>query len=74
VEPNNGVQRDLGEHGARLNALEGDVTEIRTDVKKILAHIEQHKGGWRVLLIMSGIAGGVGAFMGWLGSFIGWKA
>ena len=57
-------EREIGEHGARLGALEGDMTELKTDVKQILAEMHKAKGGWRTLMLVGGMAGAVGALVG----------
>ena len=57
-------ERELGEHAARLDSVESDISEIRSDVKKILAEMHQAKGGWRTLMLVGGMAGAVGALVG----------
>lgn len=63
---------DLKEYGkltAQVERLEADVTELRADVKSMIAILEQAKGGWRTLMLIGGLAGAVGAV---LGKIIGW--
>ena len=57
-------ERELGEHAARLDSVEGDIAEIRTDVKLILAEMHKAKGGWRTLMLVGGAVGAVGALVG----------
>ena len=57
-------EREIGEHGARLVALEGDMTELKGDVKLILQELHTAKGGWKTLMLVGGAAGAVGALIG----------
>lgn len=56
--------REIGEHGARLVALEDDMTELKSDVKLILQELHTAKGGWKTLMLVGGMAGAVGAIVG----------
>lgn len=53
-------ERTIGEHGARLDALERDIEEIKSDVKSILMQLSEAKGGWRTLLMLGGISATLG--------------
>lgn len=44
--------------------LEADVGEIKADVKAILAEINKTKGGWKVIVMVAGVAGSAGALIG----------
>ena len=66
-------EREIGEHGARLVALEGDMTELKSDVKLILSEIHTAKGGWKTLMLVAGVAGSVGAFVGKFLPFLNMK-
>ena len=57
--------RELGEHGSRLKALETGVSEMRGDVKEILSTLNQAKGGWRTLMMVSGVSGTIGGALVW---------
>ena len=57
-------EREIGEHGARLVALEDDMSELKTDVKLILQELHTAKGGWKTLMLVGGAAGAVGALIG----------
>ena len=57
--------RELGEHSSRLKALESGMTEMRGDVKEILSTLNQAKGGWRTLMMVSGVSGTVGGVLVW---------
>lgn len=45
----------------QVENLERDVTELKTDVKAVLAQLAEAKGSWRTLLAVAGFAGTVGA-------------
>lgn len=57
-------EREIGEHGARLLTLEKDMTELKGDVKQILAEMHKAKGGYKTLMLVSGMAATVGALIG----------
>lgn len=65
------TDRIIGEHGARLDSVEGDIGEIKGDVKSILAQLNQAKGGWKTLMLVAGIAGAMGAFATKLAAIFG---
>lgn len=44
---------------ANYSNLKDDVGEIKTDVKSILANINQGRGAWKTALIGGGAAGGI---------------
>lgn len=59
----NGVQRKIGEHDASIATLREDMTELKADVKAILAKVNEVKGGWRVLLGIGAAGGAAGGFI-----------
>jgi hypothetical protein len=65
------IHRTLGAHDARIESLQYDVAEIKRDMKLILAAMSEAKGGWKTLVMVSGIAGSCGAIIGKLLPF--WK-
>lgn len=65
------IQRDIGRLEGRVNALEAELREIKTDVKAILALVNQAKGGWKTLVIVGAVAGADGALVTKLGIFAG---
>lgn len=65
------TQRTLGEHGARLLAVERDVAEIGRDVKAIRDTLAQARGGWKTLLLVAGAAGAMGALLGKIVAIVG---
>lgn len=60
---NEEIQRDLGRHDAEILSLQGDMTELKKDVKKILSTLSEARGGWKTLMLVAGVAGATGAFM-----------
>ncbi len=38
-----------------------DIAELRADVKKLLRAMNEARGGWRTLMLVTGLAGAVGA-------------
>jgi len=60
------VSRELGEHDARLTAVERDVRDIKTDVKAIRSLVEQARGGWKIMMLV----GGGGATLGGVATLI----
>ena len=57
------TDRTLGEHGARLDAVERDIAEIKSDVKKILAQVNEARGGWRLMMTLGSASAAVGAIL-----------
>ena len=57
------VHRELGKHDGLIAELQKRVEKIDTNVEKILEHINQTKGGWKVLVVMSSLAGACGAMV-----------
>lgn len=55
------VDRDLGNHDARLSAIEKDLQSMQLDLREIRDTLKEAKGGWRALMLVGGLAGGIGA-------------
>ena len=66
-------EHEIGEHGARLVALENDMSELKGDVKLILQELDTAKGGWKTLMLVGGAAGAAGALIGKLLPFLNLK-
>ena len=64
IDENGDTQREIGRQGGRLDSLERDMSELKTDVKAIRETLSQAKGGWKTLLMVGGAAGAVGAVIG----------
>lgn len=57
------VHRALGKHDGIIESLQDRVNKIDSNVEKILEHINQTKGGWKALVVMSSVAGACGALV-----------
>lgn len=66
------VERELGRHGAEIEALQKDMIELKKDVKTILSTLAEARGGWKTLMLVAGVAGAVGAGLGKLVAVFGW--
>lgn len=58
------IERTLGVHSAKIEGLQADVSEIKSDMKQVLTTLSETKGGWKVLVSVGAISGSVGAFIG----------
>lgn len=61
---NEELNREVGRHSAHIESMQKDMAELKSDVKAILAIANQAKGGWKTMLLMASVAGGVGALVG----------
>ena len=68
------VQRDLGRHDARLDAMESDLQEMKAQMAKMAEQLAKTneilssaRGGWKTLMLIGGgLAAGM-QFLAWLG-------
>lgn len=71
------MQRE-NDYQTRVAVLESQFAEMKRqqedmalDVKKVLSALSEAKGGWRVMMMIGGSAGLVGAFIGkWIGPIV----
>jgi chromosome condensin MukBEF ATPase and DNA-binding subunit MukB len=54
-------EREMGAVGVKLEALEKDVADMKSDLREIRDALNQAKGGWRILMMVSGASGAIGA-------------
>ena len=54
-----------------VDHLKEDMTEVKKDVKSILAVLNQTKGGWKVIVLVASVAGTAGAIAAKLFPFLG---
>lgn len=47
----------------KVEHLERSVTEMRDDIKGLLALANQTKGGWKVIVLVGSVSGAVGALL-----------
>ncbi len=52
------TERTLGEHSAKLASLGNDVSEIKDDVKKLLAKENEREGSKKIMYTFATIFGG----------------
>ena len=65
------LQRDLAKAEARIEITQQEITSLRGDVRLLLNFISEAKGGWKMLVISSAVAGAVGSGLTWLiGHFV----
>lgn len=57
--------------GVKVDRLEGDMSEVKTDIKSLLAIINQTKGGWKVIILVASVAGTAGALIAKALPFLG---
>lgn len=62
---------DIARLQSDVHHLEGQVIELRADVKSLLAMVNQSKGGWKVILMVAGVAGTAGAALAKIVPFLG---
>lgn len=58
------VEERLAVLEVKMAAQEGDLGEVKDDVKKLLALANRQKGGWAVIAAFSAVAGAVGGLVG----------
>lgn len=58
------VQRDLGRMEAQITTLIAQVSALNVKVAAIDRTLSEARGGWRMLLLVGGIAGSVGGVIG----------
>ena len=62
----------LGRLDGELRAVQGDVTELKADMKTLLAAVNQARGGWRTILIVAGVSGASAALLAKVSALVGW--
>jgi hypothetical protein len=68
------IEREIGNLEARVQAVETDVQAMRIDVREIRDALVGVKGGWRVLMIVIGLAATMGAALGkYVPLVLGWR-
>lgn len=65
------LTRDYGDLAARVNRLEQDVTEIKSDVRVIRDTVVEAKGGWKVVALFGAFCASVGALVLKIWEFLG---
>lgn len=60
-------------HELRLDRLEADMTEIKSDIKAMREILSEARGSWRTLVMIGGACGTVGAAISWAVSHLNIK-
>lgn len=59
-------RRDYGRMEAQVEQLTRDVHTLKETVETMRDMMQQAQGGWRAIVMLSGIAGAVGAGISWV--------
>ena len=63
------IERTIGTLQAKVEGLQEDITELRSELREVSALLHQARGGWRILASLLGVALTLGGLaMAW------WKA
>lgn len=52
---------EIARLSVQVEVLERDMTELKADVKSLLALVNQTRGGWKTIVLVAGVAGTMGA-------------
>lgn len=63
-------RRDYGRLEAQVEQLTKDVHDLKETVETMRDMMQQARGGWRAIALVSGIAGTIGAALTWLSAHI----
>lgn len=66
------VSFEMGELKGRVGNFENDLTEVKADVKTLLAIANKGKGAWLAILKIGGALAAIGGALVILGQGIGW--
>lgn len=58
--------REYGQLEAHVAQLRDDVRKLQDTVNTMAAMMEQARGGWRVIALIGGVSGAVGACIAWV--------
>lgn len=64
------AERELGEHSKAIETLEAQMAQLQRDVTEIKELLAGARGGWKVLVAVSGLAAAAGAGLLKLGELI----
>jgi hypothetical protein len=54
---------EFGELKGEFKALKDEVSDMKADVKTLIALAENTRGGWRTLMVIGGAGGVIGSFL-----------
>lgn len=61
MQTNDDLQRSLGRLEGRLDAQDRMLVEIRAEMHSVTEYMNRTKGSWQMLMVLGGIASGLGA-------------
>jgi hypothetical protein len=64
--------REYGRLEEQVKQLKDDVHSMKATIEEMNAFMQQSKGGWKVIALLSGVAGTVGAMISWAIAHIKW--
>jgi hypothetical protein len=64
------LHRDMGDLRARVLAVEGNLRELKTDVREIRDTLATFRGGWRALALIVAASASLGAVVSKIAPFI----
>lgn len=65
--------REYGKLEAQVEQLTKDVHSLKNTVETMRDMMQESKGGWKVIMMLSGISGSVGAALAWLATHVPFK-
>lgn len=66
-------RRDYGRLEAQVERLTQDVHALKETVQKMHTMMAEARGGWRVLMLIGGVSGTIGAAATWVVSHLSFK-
>ena len=59
-------RRDYGHMEAQVEQLTKDVHTLKVTMELMRDMMQQARGGWRTIMMLSGVAAAIGAFVAWV--------
>ena len=63
-------RRDYGKLEAKVEQLTKDMHEMRVTLREVRDMMNEARGGWRVVMLIGGVSGTLGAAVAWIASHI----
>ena len=64
------IQVEVAKLIVKVDVFEADMTEVKADVKSLLALANQTRGGWKIIIMVAGVAGAMGALIAKVAPFL----
>jgi hypothetical protein len=58
------ISQEVGRLAGLVQGMQNDMTEVKADVKALLAEKHQRKGGWKMIVGVSAAVASIVAFIG----------